>query len=54
MAHGVLSVSTPADSHPRDSEKQQDENLDVEMGNNPGDELDYDAGSCLLNLTTVL
>jgi hypothetical protein len=55
MAHRVLNVSTLADSHPRDSEKQQNDNPDVEMENNPGDEFDYDAaGSCLLNVTTIL
>ncbi|KAG1863495.1 hypothetical protein C8R48DRAFT_773540 [Suillus tomentosus] len=43
MAHGVLNVSTLADSHPCDSEKQQNDNPDVEMENNPGDEFDYDA-----------
>jgi hypothetical protein len=56
LAHGVLSVSTlaAADLHPRDSEMQQNDNLDVEMGNNPGNELDNDAGLCLSNVTTVI
>jgi hypothetical protein len=56
LAHGVLNVSTlaMADLHPRDSEMQRNDILDVEMGNNSGDELDDNAGLCLLSVTTIL
>jgi hypothetical protein len=51
MAHGLPNVSTlAADPHSLDSEslKQQSDNLDVDMGSNPGDLGGYnDTGPCL-------
>lgn len=49
MAYGLPSVSTLADSPLVNSENQQNDRVDVEMGSNYGDGLDYyDAGLCTL------